>query len=299
MTLKQLEAFYWAATCASFSIAAERLHLSTSSLSKRLAELEQSLDVLLFNRTAHKATLTEAGKNLLPHAEALLLSAEETKKAVRPLSKITGRCIFGIGELSALTWLPRLANRVHERYPGLTFEPLVDIGTSLDAGLSSGAVDCAVVAGRASRPTIVSHTIGQAHFVWAGSPELITHRSSGNADLFKRYPVVTLPTGAGTSVILDEWLMRHDIDLRHRLICNSWGATASLLMEGLGIGILPESWAQSLERRGHLQILSSMSPLSPLTYTFQHRRNDGRPVVEAMLEAVRQTVDFSVSPRLL
>ena len=33
MTLKQLEAFYWAATCASFALAAQRLQLSTSSLS--------------------------------------------------------------------------------------------------------------------------------------------------------------------------------------------------------------------------------------------------------------------------
>ncbi|WP_152412401.1 LysR family transcriptional regulator, partial [Yersinia pestis] len=33
MTLKQLEAFYWAARCSNFSIAAERLHISISSLS--------------------------------------------------------------------------------------------------------------------------------------------------------------------------------------------------------------------------------------------------------------------------
>ena len=46
MTLKQLEAFYWAATCASFAVAAERLHLSVSSLSKRIAELEEALGQL-------------------------------------------------------------------------------------------------------------------------------------------------------------------------------------------------------------------------------------------------------------
>ena len=54
MTLKQLEAFYWAATCASFAVAAERLHLSVSSLSKRIAELE-ALGQLLFDRSGHKA----------------------------------------------------------------------------------------------------------------------------------------------------------------------------------------------------------------------------------------------------
>lgn len=38
MTLKQLEAFYWAATCSTFAMAAGRVHLSVSSLSKRIAE---------------------------------------------------------------------------------------------------------------------------------------------------------------------------------------------------------------------------------------------------------------------
>lgn len=50
MTLKQLEAFYWAATCVNFTVAAERVHLSVSSLSKRIAELEASLGVELFDR---------------------------------------------------------------------------------------------------------------------------------------------------------------------------------------------------------------------------------------------------------
>ena len=53
MTLKQLEAFYWAATCASFAVAAERLHLSVSSLSKRIAELEDALGRPLFDRSGH------------------------------------------------------------------------------------------------------------------------------------------------------------------------------------------------------------------------------------------------------
>src|SRR5574343_538717 len=66
MTLKQLEAFYWAASCATFAMAAERVHLSVSSLSKRIAELEASLGQVLFDRAGHRAALTEAGTRLLP-----------------------------------------------------------------------------------------------------------------------------------------------------------------------------------------------------------------------------------------
>lgn len=52
MTLKQLEAFYLAATLGSFSLAAQRAHVTQSSLSKRIAELEAYLGTGLFDRSS-------------------------------------------------------------------------------------------------------------------------------------------------------------------------------------------------------------------------------------------------------
>ena len=46
MILKQIEAFYWAAKLGSFAIAAQRLQVTQSSLSKRIAELEESVDAV-------------------------------------------------------------------------------------------------------------------------------------------------------------------------------------------------------------------------------------------------------------
>ena len=66
VTLKQIEAFYWAAKLASFSIAASRLHVTQSSLSKRIKELEEAIGVELFERSGRRAQLTERGQRLLP-----------------------------------------------------------------------------------------------------------------------------------------------------------------------------------------------------------------------------------------
>lgn len=299
MTLKQLEAFYWAATCANFAMAAERLHLSTSSLSKRLVELEDSLGVRLFDRSGHKAALSEAGERFLPRASALLLAAEETRKSVGSDTKIAGRCLFGVGELSALTWLPHLVAHVGQHFPELRLEPHVDIGLALDERLRNGELDCAVIAGRSPHGSILSHTIGQTHFVWAAAPALVGKASRFQEKLLQDHPVVTLPPGAGTTLILDEWLMAKNIDVPHLLTCNSWGAIAGLLIEGLGVGFLPETWARSLSRRGDLRVLDVTPALSSLKYTFRKRRNDERPLLAAMLAAVRASADFTTPPRLL
>lgn len=299
MTLKQLEAFYWAATCANFAMAAERLHLSTSSLSKRLVELEESLGVRLFDRTGHKAVLTVAGERFLPHAGALLQSAEATRHAVVQDTGLTGRCLLGVGELCALTWLPRLLAHTRRHHPDLRLEPHVDIGRVLGERLRNGELDCAVVAGRSSHPSIVSHTIGQTQFAWVGAPSVVGKKSEYRENLLEEHPIVTLPTGAGTTKILDEWLMAKNLDAPHRLICNSWGAIAGLLIGGLGIGFLPEVWARSLARKGGLRILRTEPALAPLTYTLQRRRNDDRSFQPAILAAVLASADFMTPPRLL
>ena len=78
LTLKQLEAFYWAATCKNFAIAANRLNISVSSLSKRIGRtrgLHWRRPVQAAARAA--ATLTALGEQLVPHAKDLLRNADQ------------------------------------------------------------------------------------------------------------------------------------------------------------------------------------------------------------------------------
>ena len=68
MDLATLNAFIAIAELGSFSEAAERLHLTQPAVSKRIASLEQQLNVRLFDRLGREVSLTEAGRALLPRA---------------------------------------------------------------------------------------------------------------------------------------------------------------------------------------------------------------------------------------
>ncbi len=298
MTLKQLEAFYWAATCANFFTAAERLHLTVSSLSKRLVELEASLNCVLFDRTGHRATLTSEGELLLPKVRQLLAGAAELKASVAQSPGLTGRCVFGVGELTALTWLPRFVALARETHPALTLEPYVDIGARLEDRLEKGILDFAVIAGRSSRSTITSQWLTQARFLWTASSSVVGSTRRLTPSMFNRMPLVTLPEGAGTTRILDEWLLAQGVTAEQRLVCNHWGAVGGLLVEGQGLGFLPEGWARSLSRRGQLRVLHSNPPLAPLPYAFQWRRDDSRPVVSCMHDLALKTANFTAVSRL-
>jgi DNA-binding transcriptional LysR family regulator len=298
MTLKQLEAFYWAATCANFAIAAERLHVSVSSLSKRIAELEESLGVALFDRSGHRAVLTEAGQGLLPRALEMLDRAAAIRNAFAPGAGLVGRCAFGVGELSAMTWLPRFIAQVRAQYPKLVLEPYVNVGAVLETRVDNGELDFAIIAGRSSRQTVLSQPITQAQFVWVAAPALAGQYQDLGDMLRDRQPIIALPPGAGTTRLIDDWLLAQGIAAVERISCNNWGAIAGMLIASVGVGILPEGWARKLLRENLLCRLADENPLTPLTYSFQWRRGDSRPLVNQMLAQAASVADFFADARL-
>jgi DNA-binding transcriptional LysR family regulator len=269
-----------------------------SSLSKRIAELEESLGLALFDRSGHRAALTEAGQGLLPRALELLDAAASIRNTFAPSAGLVGRCAFGVGELSALTWLPRFIAQVRAQYPKLVLEPYVDVGAVLETRVDNGELDFAIIAGRSSRQTVLSQPITQAQFVWTATPALMQQYGSVPGMIRDRQPIIALPPGAGTTRLIDDWLLAHRIAAAERISCNNWGAIAGMLIASVGVGMLPEAWARKLERERLLCVLADEHPLTPLTYSFQWRRGDSRPLVKQMLARATSAVDFSADARL-
>lgn len=291
-SIKQLEAFWWAATCANFATAAQRVHLSVSSLSKRIAELEAALGQTLFDRSGHRAVLTEAGERLLPATLGVLNAMATLGQVLDARAELTGRCRFGVGDLSALTWLPSFVAAVRQAHPLLGLEPFVDVGGVLERRLADGELDFAVIAGRSSRSELLSQPVGAARFTWAAAPSLPGVGRLGAAALLQRYPLITLPQGAGTTRLLDDWLLATRATVHEHIACNSWGAVAGMLRQGLGVGFLPAHWVDT----PGLCAVGARTPLAPLHYAFQWRRGDARALIAAMQPLAQAQVDFSVSP---
>ena len=79
VTINQLRAFVAVCDQGSFSGAARQLKRAQSAISHAIKALESAFDVALFERNTHKATLTAAGRSLLPDARAVIARTEEMK----------------------------------------------------------------------------------------------------------------------------------------------------------------------------------------------------------------------------
>lgn len=76
MELRQLKYFAKTAQTLSFSEAARRMHISQSTLSQQIRQLEEELNCPLFKRDSHKVALTEYGERMLPMALKCMQDAD-------------------------------------------------------------------------------------------------------------------------------------------------------------------------------------------------------------------------------
>ena len=80
ISMKQLRYFVEIAEHGSFSVAAQRLFIAQSALSRQMKELENTLGTLLFERTARQPHLTHAGLAFLPRVKAILIDIDSAAR---------------------------------------------------------------------------------------------------------------------------------------------------------------------------------------------------------------------------
>ncbi|NHN85838.1 LysR family transcriptional regulator [Acetobacter musti] len=117
----------------SFAKAADDVRLSKPTVSKAISRLETALGISLFSRTSRQLSLTEMGRQLLPHARQVIAEAEiaeaearETMLTPTGLVRIAAPMTFGIHHLSPL--LPGFFTRCPDVDVAIDFsDSLVDV----------------------------------------------------------------------------------------------------------------------------------------------------------------------------
>lgn len=102
MQISDVEVFATIAESGSLSGAARRLGLSPMTVSRRLASLEQELEVRLVHRTTRSVSLTPEGEVFLPFARTLLVASEAARVTLKAnagtasgILKVTAPTVFG------------------------------------------------------------------------------------------------------------------------------------------------------------------------------------------------------------
>jgi DNA-binding transcriptional LysR family regulator len=135
-----------------FISAAERLHVTQSTVSARIRTLEEQLGCSLFVRNKAGTRLTAAGRQFQKHAAILVRTLERARQDVgsaagyRGTLTVGGR--FGLWEELLLEWLPLMRARA----PDVSVRAEIGFEEELMSGLVEGRIDIGVMYTPQSRP---------------------------------------------------------------------------------------------------------------------------------------------------
>jgi DNA-binding transcriptional LysR family regulator len=145
VTLRQLKAFVAVAELGSFTLAAERLHITQSALSGLIKELEQGLGLRLFDRSTRRLRLSETATALYPQVEKILLDLEGVVGRVGSLKALQqGTVHVAASQVLACTLLPEVIAGFRVRHPGVKVRLVDCVAGSVAARVFSGEVDLGV-----------------------------------------------------------------------------------------------------------------------------------------------------------
>jgi DNA-binding transcriptional LysR family regulator len=114
----RLETFLAVARERGFSRAARALHKTQSSISQAVAQLEAELGERLFDRVGRGALLTEAGRLLVPHAEAIFEEMQRARVHIESARALeTGELVIGTSDTLACYLLPPVLAAFRTRFP--------------------------------------------------------------------------------------------------------------------------------------------------------------------------------------
>ena len=147
LSLRQLHYVVAVADCLGFHRAAERCHVSQPTLSAQVKQVEELLEVVIFERDRRRVLITASGEKVVAHARRVLREAADLIGATKELHTAgAGTLRIGILPTIAPYLLPEIVPAARGRFPKLQLIFREDRTATLVADLREGRIDAAVLA---------------------------------------------------------------------------------------------------------------------------------------------------------
>ena len=244
MDIASLHAFVTIADSGSFSLAADRLHLTQPAVSKRVATLETELNVRLFDRLGRAVRLTEAGTVLLPRARRILAEVDDSRRALRNLSgSVVGPLILATSHHIGLHRLPPVLRAFTTQYPRVRLDMRFMDSEIACAAVLRGEVELAIV----TLPPKVEPPLESLR-LWHDPLAVVAARTHPLAQLATVAPrqlaehSAILPSEATfTRRILEDELARPGVEIPVAFATNYLETIKMMVAVGLGWSVLPRT----------------------------------------------------------
>lgn len=243
MQVQGLRVFREVARHGSITAAARTLAYTQSAVSRQIAALEADVGATLLDRAARGVTLTEAGRCLLDHADAVLDRLDVARRDIAALRDLgAGRIRIGAFATATAALVPRAVAAFQAEHPAVAVHLVEGLTPRLLERIADGDADIAVVSSPPDDPPDhtryrLHHLLDERLLVAVPRDHRLARRRqvraaelagesfiAGSADAEQTLLRATLPAG---------WTPRVDIVVRE------WTGKLGCVAAGLGIALVP------------------------------------------------------------
>jgi DNA-binding transcriptional LysR family regulator len=241
-----LAVFREVARLGSFTAAAQTLGYTQSAISRQISTLEGEFGGVLFDRLPRGVRLTDEGRSLIPHAEAVLDrlgAATDDLRALRDLA--AGRLRVGAFPTADAALVPWAMAAFHTAHPAVTISLVEGLTRHLVDRLQSGDIDLAVVS---SAPGADLDGVHLVHLL--DDPMFVAlppgHPLTGRQVL--RLSELADESWIAGNIRSEETLIGTGIRPRIAFVAQEWIAKQGLVAAGLGATLIPSLAAGAARR---------------------------------------------------
>ena len=285
--LNEMQVFVRVVEHGGLSRAAAELGMQKSTVSRRIASLEDRLGVRLLERTTRTVRTTEVGQAYYERCARLVAEAEEAEEAVRESQGEPGGTLrISVPSTGNEQFSPVLFDFAR-KYPRVSLEV---IAADHYVDLVRDGYDLAIRAGQLSDSSLVAKKLGENCRLLVASPAYLEEHGEPKtiADL-RRHECITQPhDGPGTHWTLGEG---KSVQVKGRLRLSSLGLIATAALQGLGITMLPDLFAKPHLDAGRLRrVLPGVQTSAAGMYIVYPSRSHLSTKVRAFVDHVAEHV---------
>lgn len=240
LTLKQLRYFQAVATFGHFGRAADACSISQPALSMQIKELEESLGIELFERSARQVRLTSFGEEFSLRVRDILLAVDELGDLARASNdRLVGRLRIGVIPTIAPYLLPTIIGNLAQENSGLDIHIRETLTSKLIESLRDGRIDTAIVALPVSEPTLTEIELFKEHFVLV-RPDKDKDKPVPNREMLRNMKLLLLEEGHCFRDQALSFCNMHAARPRELLDGSSLTTLVQMVSAGIGVTLIPE-----------------------------------------------------------
>ncbi|MFE6847586.1 LysR family transcriptional regulator [Streptomyces sp. NPDC057686] len=293
MDFRQLTYFLAIVDHGGFTRAAAALYVTQPSLSQAIQALERDVDGRLFHRIGRRVVLTEAGTALVPRAREALHALELARASVGAVRELRGgRLEIAAMASPAIEPLSTMVQRFTERFPAvslglrmaLTREAVVEM-------VRTGACELGllITSSPLQSRDVVPHPVGDDRLVLVTPVDgPFPPGRAVRAEQLRGHRLIVGQRGTGIRAYVDD-LQAQGIDVIVAVETEHRMAFLPLVLRGVGLAVVTESWADLSERAGALVL--DLEPASAQHNVLVSRKGQLTPAARAFLEIAGPSID--------